>query len=338
MPFRRALARTAAATTLASALVAATATAAHATVVERVVAVIGERAVLLTDLRNRARPFLLELGRRGLSSAQQAAAESEMYKQLLDRMVEERLEQSAAEKSHVTVTSEEIDAGIRNVSAQQHLTPDDLMAEAVRQGLTVQEYRDEIRRQILEGKLLQLRVKGRIRITEDDVKGAYGRLARAERKHLGYHAAWIVLHAAPTLSPDARADLDQLAASLAETARQGHDADGRPVSFASLAHTFSDDASTRDDGGDLGTHKPGELAGPIEEEIVKLDVGGVSAPFTYKDAIVIVKVLGRDPSQIPPLSEVHDEVAQRVYGEQMDKARRQWLDELRRSTYVDVRL
>jgi peptidyl-prolyl cis-trans isomerase SurA len=319
VPFRRTFVRTAAACA-------------------RVVAVIGEHAVLLTDLRNRARPFLVELSRRGLSAAQQAAAESEMYKQLLDRMVDERLEQQAAEKSHITVTSEEIDAGIRNVASQQHLTADDLLAEAVRQGLTVQEYRDEIRRQILEGKLLQLRVKGRIRITDDDVKSTYGRLARAERKRLGYHVAWIVLHAAPTLSPDARADLDRLAESIAETARAGHDAKGRPVTFASLARTFSDDGSTRDSGGDLGSHKPGELAAALEDEIVKLDVGGVSQPFTYKDAIVIVKVLERDPSQIPPLAEVHDEVAQRVYGEQMDKARRQWLDELRRSMYVDVRL
>ena len=49
--------------------------------------------------------------------------------------------------------------------------------EAGKTGLTPQEYRDEVRRQILEGKLLQLRVRAAVRLTEDDVKATYTRLS-----------------------------------------------------------------------------------------------------------------------------------------------------------------
>lgn len=330
--------RRALSTVVASALAIATASVANATVVERVVAVVGEQPILLSDIRSRARPFLLDLQRRGLSSAQQAAAESELYRQLLDRMIDDRLEQQAAEKARIRVTAEEIDAGIRNVAQAQKLTPAELVAEAARQGMTSQEYRDEIRRQILEGKLLQLRVQGRIRITDDDIEAMYTKLVRAERKQLGYEIAWVVLHTPETLSPRELADRQRLAASIAETARAGVDVHGRPIDFASLASSFSDDSTTRDRGGSLGRHEPGDLAQQVEEEIFKLEPGGVSAPFRFKDAIVVLKLLDRDASQVPSLEDVREDVAQRVYGEQMDKARRQWLDELRRGAYVDVRL
>lgn len=322
----------------ASALAVSAGSFAHAAIVERVVAVVGEKPILLTEIRNRAQPFLIDLQRRGLSSAQKAAAESELYRQLLDRMIDERLQQQAAEKARIRVTAEEIDAGIRNVASSQRLTPAELMAEAARQGMSADAYRAEIRRQILEGKLLQLRVQGRIRISDDEVESTYGKLVRAERRQLPYHVAWIVLHTPESLSPAARRDRERLAASIAETARRGVDIHGRPVEFGALAQAFSDDSTTRDRGGDLGRHEPGALAEAVEEELAKLEIGGISAPFRFKDAIVVVKVLDREASQIPPYEDAREEVMQRVYGEQMDKARRQWLDELRRSAHVDVRL
>jgi parvulin-like peptidyl-prolyl isomerase len=88
----------------------------------------------------------------------------------------------------------------------------------------------------------------------------------------------------------------------------------------------------------MGRHKPGDLAQPIEDEAHKLAVGEVSPPFVFNNDIVIVKVVARDPSELPSMDDARDELMQRAYSEQMDRARRQWIDELRHSTYVDVRL
>jgi peptidyl-prolyl cis-trans isomerase SurA len=309
-----------------------------AAIAERVVAVVGEHAILLSDMRQRARPFLLQIQQKVPPGAQQAAAESELYKHLLQKMVDDRVEQQAAEKAHLSVTTDEIDAGIRNVANQQALTVEQLVDEAVKTGLSAQEYRDEVRRQILEGKLLQLRVRGRVRVTEDDIKAMYAKLQRDERGRLDYRLAWIVLRVLPGSSAEARADRENLAERIAATARRGVDSHGDIVEFGALARSFSDDAPTRLVGGDLGQHKPGDLAQVIEDEAQKLDVGGVSAPVRFKNDIVILKVIWREPSQLPALENARDELMQRTYAEQMDKARKQWLEEMRRGTYVDVRL
>jgi peptidyl-prolyl cis-trans isomerase SurA len=320
------------------ALLAALAAPAQGTVAERVVAVVGEHAILLSDMRQRARPFLMQIQQKVPPGAQQAAAESELYKHLLQKMVDDRVEQQAAEKAHLTVTTEEIDAGLGNVAKQQGLTVEQLMGEAAKTGLSAQEYREEVRRQILEGKLLQLRVRGRVRVTEDDLKGMYARLLHDERARLGYQLAWVVLRMVPGASAAAVADREDLAEHIAATARSGVDSHGDIVEFGALAGSFSDDAPTRPRGGDLGMHKPGDLAQAIEDEAQKLDVGAVSRPFRFKNDIVILKVVWREASQLPSLEDARDELMQRTYAEQMDKARKQWLEEMRRGTYVDVRL
>ncbi len=319
-------------------LVAVFAPAAYGTVAERVVAVVGDHAILLSDMRQRARPYLARIQTMYPPGAQQAAAQSQLYKDLLQRMVDERVEQQAAEKAHISVTTDEIDNGIRNVANQQGITVERLVEEATKNGLTAQEYRDEVRRQILEGKLLQLRVRGRVRVTEDDIRTTYAKLQRDERSRLGYRLAWIVLRVPSDASAAARADREDLAQRLVATARVGADSRGNPVEFEALARSFSDDAPTRVLSGDLGPHKPGELAQPIEDEAQKLEVGGVSSPFKYKGDIVIIKVISRDNSQLPSIDDVRDELLQRTYAEQMDKARKQWIEEMRHGTYVDVRL
>ena len=87
-------------------VLAATGTA-SASVVERVVAVVGEQALLLSELRERAKPFLMQLGQQAEDEAHRAAATSQLYARLLQRMVEDELEQKAANRANLTVTAAE---------------------------------------------------------------------------------------------------------------------------------------------------------------------------------------------------------------------------------------
>src|SRR5262245_7587018 len=113
-------------------------------------------------------------------------------------MVNEELEAQAAVRANVTVSSQEIESAFENIAASQGKTKEQLFEEArTKNGLTEQDYRDEMRRQIIEGKMLQLRVKGRVRITEEDIKTMYDRVLREERKLRNFHAAWVVLRLLP---------------------------------------------------------------------------------------------------------------------------------------------
>src|SRR5271170_3205224 len=89
---------------------------ARAVIVERIVAVVGERPILLSELQRREHPFLFRILAGATNAAQIAAAKSEMEKELLNRMIDDRLEESAGDKAHLAVSAEEVDNAVRNIA------------------------------------------------------------------------------------------------------------------------------------------------------------------------------------------------------------------------------
>ena len=307
------------------------ATTAHAVVVERVVAVVGERAILLSDVKRRAKPFLLRIHQQAPGKAQRAAAISQVFRQVLDQMIDERLQQQAARRSQIVVTAEEVDAAIERIAAQNKIPVGDLISEAVKSGMDESEYRKEIRRQVLDAKLMNLRIQGRIRVTEEDMRAEYHSLVAAERQHLAFRAAWIKLRSPRRASPARLAARRELAERITRQARSGAD-------FAALAREYSDDPATRETGGLLARTEPGQLPGALDRVLMALDVGEVAAPVRVGDELVIVKLVERDASELPSFEEAAAELENRVYLLKMDQARRRWLNQLRRQTHVEIRL
>jgi peptidyl-prolyl cis-trans isomerase SurA len=303
---------------------------AQATVVERVVAVVGEHAIFLTDLKKRARPRLGEIYAQVPPGAQRSVFESQMYRALLTQMVDERLEETAAERARLSATSEEVDRALTVVAGQNRMTVEQLLAAKLATGETIAEYREELRRQIISEKLIGLRVSPRVRISSEDVKIGYAQLQREERQQLAYRMQWIVLFVPENASEEAKAERRKLADKIAADARAGAD-------FTALAKQLSDDSATRDSGGDLGKARPGEFTPAVEEVAIRLDVGEISNPFLFRGNLAVLRVMERDPSKLPPLAKAESEVAAKVYGDRLLKARRQWLDELKRNIHVDVR-
>jgi peptidyl-prolyl cis-trans isomerase SurA len=258
------------------------------------------------------------------SGAQRNAAISQVYKGVLDKIVDEELEERAAIQAKITVTSKEIDEAIARVAGQNQITSQKLLSEAAKTGITEQQYRDELRRQLLQAKLVNVRLQGRIRVTDEDLKVAYRKLVFEERQRLGLRVAWIRIPAGNDGSGRA------LAERVAEAART--------QDFSSLARQFSEDRATKSAGGLLPQDKLADLPASVARASLALDVGEASPPLRMEDDYVIVRVNSRDASQLPSFDDARRELGERVYMDKMGQARRTWLDGLRRQNHVEVRL
>lgn len=322
----------------AAALVAALVAAprqAEAAIVERIVAIVGERPILLSELRHRARPFLYRIAATTQNPTQQAAQESEMLRELLNKMIDERLEETAADKAHLTVTPEDVDNGIRQVAAQAKLSPKDLVSEAKKSGLSEQDYRDEIRRQLLEGKLIQLRVRGRVRVTDQDARAAYGHWAREVEQQAPVDLRILVLQVPATASRETLAARQVLADELSRRARSGED-------FCELVTQYSEDPSTKVTCGSRGAVPKSALFPELQQVASSLRVGETSQPVTFRDpsgnqALLVVQ-LAQSQQKLPPYEQVREQAQERAFLEASERQRKQWLQELRRGVYIDVRL
>ncbi len=323
--------------------VALVATPSHAVLVEKVVAVVGDQAIFLSDLHERSIPYLRQIVKQVPPGAQRAAAESQMNRDLLNKMIEEELEVQAAERAKIKVTPEDIDNALKTIAAQRQMTVPKLVEyNQQRSGMTEQDYREELGRQVLEGKMLNLRVRGRIRITEEELRSTFAQTLREERAQLEYHPAWIVLRILPDSSDAAVEERRKLAADLAKRARKGED-------FAEMARKYSDDASTKERGGDLGIRAPVKtaaaqsgkrpiLAQELEDVVMKLEPGDVTDPIEIGDAIGIIKLVSRQPSHYTTFEDARDEMIGRLQNDLLGKEKEQWIEELKRRTHVDKRM
>ena len=300
---------------------------AEAAVVERVVAVVGDQPILLTELRQRAKPYLIKIYA-NVPPAQQKIAEGEMFKELLGKLVDERVVAAAADKLNVQVTTREVDEAVKIKAAELKVQVSDLTAEAAKQGLTEQDYREEVRREILFGKMLETRVRSRVRATEDDAREYFKRLQVQERRGQNFRASLVALDL-PSEGVE-RAKVRKLADEIVRNARSGAD-------FASLAKKYSVDAS-RDKGGDLGIRAPNGFGKALDDALLRLDSGQISEPLLAGSQLFIVKISERAPSSLPAYDEVKDIVLGRVRDEMLQKQIKVWLDELKAGVYIDIRL
>lgn len=312
---------------------------ARATIVERVVAVIGERPILWTDVLRRAVAGRVQIRMQTRDPNVISVQEQEMYRELLDRMIDDRLEQQQADKAHISVTQEEVDRGIANIAAQAEaqqghpVTSADVMSEVKRRGLTEQDFHDEIRRQILEGKLIELRVRPRVRVTDQDARAAYQHTVDELKAQSPVDVRILALRIPPLSTEEQAAARMTFAQDLVQKARSGTD-------FCKLVSQYSDDVPTRATCGSHGPQPIANLMPAIQDAVRTQKAGTVSDPIPVRtpqeDVIVIVMPLGQ--ANLPTFEEVKSEMMQKALSDGLERARKQWLQELRRNVYVDVRL
>jgi peptidyl-prolyl cis-trans isomerase SurA len=316
---------------------------AEAAVVEKIAAVVGDDSILLSEVRARATPLLRAIIKQVPAGPQRTAAESQVLKETLNRMVEELLGQQAADRLKLSVTTQEVDKAIANIAAQRKLTLAQLFTSVAEQsGFTEVEYRAEIRRQVLEGKLLSQRVRGRLRITEEDLRNAFARSVREERERREYRASWIVIKVPPDATPAVTNALETKSKEIHQKLLAGGN-------FAELAAAYSEDEKSKEKGGDIGVHAPIKstaaqngrrpaLAKGIEDRLVPLEPGAFTESFRFQDAFLIVSVTARAPSRFTTFDAAKEEMAARVQNEILAREKTAWLDDLKKRTFIATRL
>lgn len=71
---------------------------------------------------------------------------------------------------------------------------------------------------------------------------------------------------------------------------------------------------------------------------MNLEPGQVSSSVRVGDSFFVVKLIARDETELPDFEEAKNELGERVYLEKMGKARRSWVESLRRQTHVEIRM
>jgi peptidyl-prolyl cis-trans isomerase SurA len=270
-----------------------------AVIIERIVAIVGERPILLSELRHRAKPSLTLVALRAMQQQVPpeniptllAAAEPKAMKETLDQIIDERLMEQQADKAHISVSVEEVDRGIKTKAQQLGVSDKELWTRAKSQGYTEQDYRDEVRRQLLEGKLLQLRLAGRIRVTEADARATYERVVKQAAEESPVDLQVISMRIMP--SAGSVAAKSALAQQIVMQARSG------AASWCDLVKLYNEDAETQATCGSRGPVPMRSVIPAARKMLETMKEGDISDPIRMGDEVVLVFRLAKR-EKIPP--------------------------------------
>ena len=286
---------------------------AQAEVVERVVATVNEDAIFLSDLRTRAAPFLERVAQAPTESERLQLLKS-LYDQMLTLMIDEMLIKSAAARSKIRVTEDDLSRAIGNVRAQNNMTEAQFWEAVKSQGLTEAQYRADLRKQLLRLKVMNERVRSRVNISEDDVRRRYEDDARQSGKSLKFNVSHVVLGVPEGASATELADARKKATEI----RKGL-----------TAETF-DKAIEQHGGGQLGWLSEGDLADNVQSELLSLKPGQISKPIATSSGVHLFLLHERETgADLPPFEEQQVVLRRQMLDEAMQKQEGIYLKELR---------
>jgi peptidyl-prolyl cis-trans isomerase SurA len=275
---------------LGVALVTARGAAAQQTL-DRIVAVVGTRAILLSQVEEQ----LVQLRAQNIDVPTDSAARDSLRSVILDQMIDEQLIVQQAERdTTVQVTDQEVQDQVeqtyQNVR-RQFATEVEFHSQLRMAGFaSAEEWRrylaDQQRRTIMRQRLLEsLRQQGKLRPIppSDSAVRTFWESNRGQLPKRPPTVSFRQIAVVPQADSVALRRAHRLAESLAVELRRGAD-------FAAVARQFSDDSITRESGGELGWFRRGTMVRNFDAVAFRLRPGQISEPVYTEYGFHIIKV------------------------------------------------
>ena len=255
---------------------------------------------------------------------------SEQHKDLLRSLIDQQLWLSKAKELNITGETELIKR-LDEIRKQYNLeTLEDLEKAAKEQGYSYEDFKANIRNQIITQEVMREEVGRRVQITPGEVQRYFD-----EHKQEFVRPESVQLSEILVSTGDNPDDAAKTAAGKAKA----DDIEAKlhaGGNFSQLAKSFSD-GTTASEGGNFGTFKRGELAGVFEDAVFSLKAGQYSDPIRTKQGYIIFKVEKHNPGGAPAFKDVQEDVEQSYYESRMMPAMRDYLTEMREEAYIELK-
>ena len=249
--------------------------------IDRIVAIVNENVVTRRELDEMLRAALKQLQKQGVQPPEQIVLE----KQLLERLILNRVQLQLAKETGLTVSDTELDQTLRRIAQENKMSLPEFYRALEQDGVSFNKFRDEIRDEIILVRLKEREVNNRINVTEGEVDNFLHIQETSTDNNYEYRLAHILVQ----LPEQADALKNQAMRQRAETAlaqvRKG-------AEFGQVAAEFSDAADAMT-GGVLEWRPAAQLTKKFAEILASLKPGEVTPIIQSPNGFHILKLLDR---------------------------------------------
>ena len=225
-------------------------------------------------------------------------------------------------------------------------TMEELEKAAEAQGASYDEFKQNLRNQIITQKVIGNEVGQKLSMNKDDEKKFYDQHRAEMEQPEQVRLSEILIAPKPPAKPAASADgkpepptaaENEAALAAAQAKAQDLlDQIHKDAKFADLAKKYSDGPSAKE-GGDLSYFKRGTLAKELEDKVFALKAGEETDVIRTKQGFVILEVAEHQTAGIPPFKEVEPRIQDALYMQKLQPALRTYLSTLREQAYIDIK-
>ncbi len=266
--------------TLFLALATAAANAATSKVIplDKIVAIVDDSIITQLELDDRVELISKQLRQSG----NQLPPAHTMRKQVLERLILEKLQLEMAKQTGIRVNDEMLNQVISNIARQNGLNMTQFRQVLERDGFSFPEYRDSIRRQMIISQLRKIRVENTISVSAQEIENFIAQNKKNNAANDEFHLSHILIATPEAATPQQIALAESKAKEIVKRLKNGAD-------FAQTAIAVSADEQALK-GGDLGWLKAAQLPTFLATEIYQMEKGEIRGPIRSANGFHIVRL------------------------------------------------
>jgi len=314
---------------LAVGLIALVPAVSGAEIIDRIVAVVNDEVITLTELEDTAKPLMEQVAR----ISDPVARDIQRQKQLragLDTLIGKRLMAQEAAQRNIAISKADVDQYLARIRASRGWTDEQLRIYLTGQGMSLAQFKQETRAKLLEQRIVGMVLGQKIRVSDRDLEDYYKeKLTRASADYV-VEAAHILLRVPADATAAQDAAIRQETQELILRARSGE-------AFAELAKQYSQGPGAAG-GGLLGRVRRGSIDPTLEKAFFALKAGEVGGPVRSRFGYHAVHAIARHSVSAPAFEKVREQLRNELYNKRLDGELKKWIDELEGKAFIEIRL
>ncbi len=284
---------------------------------DTIVAVVNDDVITLNDLKDYIDTQVAQMRLEGTSQEELKTFISEMERNGLQRIIDDKIILNAANSKDIKVEDEMVDRRVEGIKSQ-YKSEKDFLNALLEEGVSITDIRKKIVNQIKIKRFIDQEIRSKIYVNPQEVTEYY-------KNHFEEYQ-----------KPE-RVNLDSIFIAKGDNADQARDKAKEALAKIKAGKDFKEIAKEYSQSPSVGIMKKGELLPEIEKIVFSLSTGDISDVCEAGTGFYIFKLLGHKPKELSDINEVKDQIYNSIFQQKFRDRFNIWLEKLKRDAFIDIK-
>jgi peptidyl-prolyl cis-trans isomerase SurA len=303
--------------------------AAMSEVVDRIVAVVNDDIITLSELDSSFQPYQKRIDA-GYKGPDKDKVIADGHSKILSRMIDNRLIEQRSKKAGIVIKDDEVMDTIKDLLGRKSIPMAEFTKTLEQEGSTLEAYRQDMKEQMTRMRLLRRELKTKTLVSDEEIGEYYVKHRQEYEGKEAVRIKQILILLPQNASRAMKIKLNADAEMIRKRMVDGE-------SFDMLAVQFSQGPSAAT-GGDVGFLDKGTMLPEVDDRAFRLSKDEISEVIVSPVGFHIIKVLDRRGAGIKPIDVVREEIKAKLEEEKMEKKYEEWIVDLRKKSHIEIKL